>query len=134
VAKGNLVWKLTDEGQTVTLEMHIDGVPKAHIVFDAAGLSDNIHMLAAARATMTEPVTPELEVGMRLEAMGDPAWKTEGRHDFGGAMLALRHPGYGWVSFLLPPHEAQAMGKSLIDLGEELESKGESGAGGSGQS
>ena len=123
MAKGNLVWKPWADGMEVAVEMHIDGELKAHILFDAATLEDNIHMLAKARAGMKDQVTPKLEAGMRLEAIVDPAWQTEARHDAGGVMLALRHPGFGWVSFLLPQTEAQALGASLTGLSEELGAK-----------
>ena len=57
---------------------------------------------------------------MRLEAVVDPRWRTEPYYTLKGVMLALRHPGHGWVSFLLPPAEALALGKSLMGLSEQL--------------
>jgi hypothetical protein len=125
MAKVGLVWKLPEDRMSVTLEMHVDGEPKAHMYLDAAGLEEIVSELAGVRASMAEGVTPDLETGMRLAAVGDPRWRTEAYHPVGGAMLALRHPGHGWVSFLLPPAEARALGASLVAQAEELEAKGD---------
>jgi hypothetical protein len=119
--RGNLAWKLSADRLQVCVEMHIDGEPKAHVWYDAASFEDNIQMLGEARAAMAEQVTPDLEHGMRLKAIADPRWQTETRHDMGGVMLALRHPGLGWVSFLLPPNEARALGNYLVAQAGEIE-------------
>jgi len=121
MAKVHLRWFLKDEGYNVALEMVVDDEPKAHMILDAAELEDQIHFLSQAREAMAEPVTPDLEVGMRLRALGDPRWKTEPYHPHGAALLALRHPGMGWMSFLLPPHEARSLGQSLVAIADELE-------------
>ena len=95
------------------------------MMLDAATFETIIHELAGARAQMAEPVTPDLEQGMRLEAIADPRWRTEAYHPAGGSMLALRHPGHGWMSFLLPPKEARALGSALMAQADELEAKGD---------
>lgn len=124
MGKGHIRWDRPDDGMSVTITMLIDDKAVGSVAYDAATLEDNIHMLATARAGMTEPVTPELEVGMRLEAVADPRWRTEAYPPAGGSMLALRHPGLGWVSFLLPPHEARALAASLVAQADELEANG----------
>ena len=121
MAKVQLMWRLPDDRSSVTLEMHVDGDPKAHMITDAPGLEAIVSDLAKVRAQMVEEVTPDLDVGMRLEAIADPRWRTEPHHPLGASMLALRHPGHGWVSFLLPPTEARALGKMLVAQADELE-------------
>lgn len=123
MAKGHMQWSRPEDGMTVTVSMLIDDEIKASVTYDAASLEDNIHMLAEARAGMSEQVTPDLEIGMRLEAIADPRWRTEAYPPAGGSLLALRHPGLGWVSFLLPPQEARALGSSLVAQADQLEAK-----------
>jgi hypothetical protein len=46
----------------------------------------------------------------------DPAWRTDlpVHPTLNGITLRLRHPGFGWLTFLLPWHEAKALGEWLV--------------------
>ena len=123
MAKAQLVWKLSDDKQTVTLEMHIDGTPMAHMILEGAELEGLIHDLGKARSEMADPVTPELDPGMRLEVLVDPVWRTMPEAEHNGSVLALRHPGLGWTSYFLPVKEARALAASLTAQSEALEAK-----------
>ena len=85
-------------------------------------------MLAAlgeARAIMRDGVpikTPEQRSARELVIL-DPAWRTEPQlhPSLAGIFLRLRHPGFGWLTFLLPHHEAQSLGKWLTKNAQQAE-------------
>lgn len=81
------------------------------IALDAAGVDTLQKNLALARRHLAPPVPAELPVGP-LNAVIDPVWWTE-PHPSGGTVLALRHGGYGWLAFLLPPASREKLGKLL---------------------
>jgi hypothetical protein len=82
---------------------------------------DLITKLGHARASLKMPVGYEPDLRARLDfTVVDPVWRaradsTAGPSDISGVTLALRHSGYGWLSFLLPHEEARALGRWLLD-------------------
>jgi hypothetical protein len=52
---------------------------------------------------------------MRDVMVLDPAWRTEPpvHPSLSGITLRLRHPGFGWLTFLLPWHEVKKLGEWL---------------------
>ena len=97
----------------------MDDKPLGHIELDAATLEDHIHKLAAHRSRLAEEVPRDLDPGSWLEALIDPIWRFPGQRSEHGRILALRHPGLGWLSFILPDKEARAMAEWLTkDRGE----------------
>jgi hypothetical protein len=103
---------IKEGGDTAILEMHEDGKPLAHLYLDAAELEGLIRDLAKIRATMADQVAPALDPGGRLDLERSPAWIADTRD--GNAVLALRHPGMGWLGFLLEMEKAQAIGTALL--------------------
>ena len=106
--KATLVAKRSDDGLQIALEIHVNGTPLAHAFLDGAEIQDAIAMLAAARQSLVETEHPprELEHGSRLVSVTDPIWRIPAGDQNGMKLLALRHPGIGWLGFLLPPVEA----------------------------
>ena len=105
---------VSEDRQTAVLEMHEDGNPLAHMLVDASTLEAVIRQLAVLRSQMAEEVTPALDPMSRLEAVPQPAWLVPNQHSGpGGVLMALRHPGYGWLGFLLEKENAHALGKAL---------------------
>jgi hypothetical protein len=104
------------DGALVTLEIVENGTPLAYIQFDAVGLDDLFDRLAELRAGLSEPVTPRLDPGSRLLAFYDPAWNVAPDQEGRGQILALRHAGKGWCSFLLPQGEADSISLLLRSL------------------
>ncbi len=120
--KAQLVWRRPEDGLSVTLEMHINGEGLAHMILDAGGLERIIHMLAGVRAGMTEAVAAQLEPNAVLPVTEHPIWVAAKAQPKGNAVaLAVRHPGFGWVSFLETSSEARALGNSVLALADELE-------------
>jgi hypothetical protein len=69
--------------------------------FSADELDILITQAAAQRATL-EPAHPA-QAPEQVEAVVNPAWFTFSIEH--GSVMRFRHPGLGWVSFLLPPPE-----------------------------
>ena len=109
--------KPDDAREQVTMELWMNGAPLGHIHLDAGSLEQHIHDLGKHRAALNDQVSRELDPGSRLQAIYDPVWRTDAVHsaDQAGIMLALRHPGLGWLSFLLPHDEAANLGQWLLD-------------------
>jgi hypothetical protein len=66
----------------------------------AAELDELIAQAVARRATL-EPVPP-MQPPEKVEAVVNPAWHTSPLPN--GVLFVLRHPGMGWLAFVLP-HE-----------------------------
>jgi hypothetical protein len=106
------VW--TSEGKEyVGLQLEEDDKPLGHILFDGATAEKHIHDVARHRAELAEQVTPELDPGSRLEAIIDPIWRVQGYRLTEGRLLSFRHPGLGWLSFVLPDKEAVSIAEWL---------------------
>jgi hypothetical protein len=102
---------LANDGDSVTIRFQPD-VKTNEISCSASQLDDLIAMLGAARARMTNQVSFDpLPLGKREVIVINPTWRSD--HSFhaslDGLLLRLRHLGLGWVSFLLPHHEAIAL-------------------------
>jgi hypothetical protein len=117
---GRMTWHCTvpADRQAVLLELMDDGETVAQMVMDGATTETLAHDLAKCRARLVETVPQELDPGARVDAVGSPAWGVQGRHS-GPAdtlLLALRHPGFGWLAFVLERERARAMAKALSRL------------------
>lgn len=73
----------------------------------AAELDDLIAKAGARRATL-QPAPP-MEAPKQAEAIVNPQWFTCLVEP--GTLWQVRHPGFGWLSFVIPPNErAQLLG------------------------
>jgi hypothetical protein len=104
----------TDEAREhVVLELWMDGKPLGHINFDGATVEKHIQDVGDMRAELNETVTPELDPGSRLKAIVGPSWKVEDYRVPEGRIISLRHPGLGWLTFILSEDSAREMVKQL---------------------
>ncbi|MBV8521573.1 MAG: hypothetical protein JOY71_05495 [Acetobacteraceae bacterium] len=80
-------------------------------VLSVEELDHHIQAIGDLRRQIVDEVPRELPSGPHV-VVPDPIWRTfEGLHpSLDGIVLHLRHIGLGWVSFLLPRHEAQSLG------------------------
>jgi hypothetical protein len=100
------------------------GLNRETATLDAADVDDLISALVMARTKLWPEVpmgfggTPEQ--ARSYLATIDPVWRAERdvHPDFPGAHLRLRHPGHGWVLFILPVAEALNLGKWLVSYAE----------------
>ncbi len=74
--------------------------------FDLSGLSaeelEEFIQRAAKLRAATEPY-PRIDAPEAADAVVNPAWYT--MLGEGGTLLQIRHPGIGWLSFVIPPAE-----------------------------
>lgn len=78
--------------------------------------------IAQARSELSQAVSADFPQSAKVPAQIDPRWYTnQAPHpSLPGVLLRLRHSGLGWLAFLLPPHEARALGQWLTNnAGEE---------------
>lgn len=108
---------IAEDSKSVTLRFSAQLGTDNEITVDAAQLDELILTLAVARARMTEPVPAEPRGGpLKREAVIiDPAWRTNlpPHPSLNGLLLRLCHPGYGWLTFLLPHHECISLAEWL---------------------
>lgn len=106
----------------IYLELQADTVPLGHMFLNSFSLDDLIRKLAHHRAQLLDEVPLEVAGNVELEVVVDPMWRTlqlvaldenEQKVDDHAALI-LRHPGYGWLSFALPAHEARRLGEWLL--------------------
>ncbi|MFM0687295.1 hypothetical protein PQQ77_15045 [Paraburkholderia strydomiana] len=114
---GPVAVTLTDNRDSLAIGIPSTGEGATHLSLMAHEVDALIMRLAELRASMKVAVPNELSSPSRLIAQLDPAWRTrhEVHPDAQGILLKLRHSGYGWQAYLLPYHEAQALGQWLVD-------------------
>ncbi|WP_419687245.1 hypothetical protein ACN22W_08315 [Burkholderia theae] len=79
-----------------------------------------IAALASMREAMEPPVPMDPPIGSQMPAQVDPRFWTELNHMISASMLALRHPGLGWLAFALPPSSAEQLTIYLQQQAEQL--------------
>jgi len=100
------------EGQAARLETFVGGESVSWVELDGPGLDWLIADLVAARADLAQTVADTFDPAAAGAATEDPAWWVSDPAP-GGITLALRHPGAGWLSFLVPKTEAAEMARWL---------------------
>ena len=102
----------TEDGQEVLIRVLDEDGDGLEGFADATDLDELIARLGELRAILADAVPERLEPTGRVVAVRDPAWWCQPRkEDYG---VCFRHPGYGWLAFGLPPHEAKALGGWLL--------------------
>ncbi len=79
-------------------------VLKAAQALTTEDLDRLIYELGELRATRTPPVPAKAHIG-KVHTTNDPRYYTEAEQMTGGALLGLRHNGFGWLWFVLPSAE-----------------------------
>lgn len=109
---------ITVSKDEAVFEMREDGKALGHMLFDASTLEGLIADLSKLRKNLTEQVTPELEPNSRVPVEHNPGWRVPADH--GGSpnslVLALRHPGIGWLGFQFDEERARELGKALSEI------------------
>lgn len=112
---------ISEEGsQHLVLEMIVGGEPQAHARLWGGEIENFIHQIGNTRAKLSDTVPLDIDPGSRISTVIDPVWRAKEVPD--GAVLALRHPGLGWLGFHFDPKEMTALGKWLIDRSAERKS------------
>jgi hypothetical protein len=111
-----------DARQAVRLSVSDDDRLLFSARLEGPELDELIRGLSQARAQLAEEVAPELDEGARLaDVVVDPSYLIGKNSGTGEALLALRHPGYGWLGFRLRrPVVEQIVGRLGDWLGGRL--------------
>ncbi len=104
-----------EPGRSFRLELWSGESAIGHILLEAPEIDGLIEQLMNARETLADAVPHGLDPGTRTAALVDPVWRIPKRLQDGDRALYLRHPGLGWLAFLFPEHEAEAISRQLID-------------------
>jgi hypothetical protein len=115
----NLGRALANDRSHVTVQLMNDDKVIGESTLSADELDIVISALGQFRADLYPQMRPEPDQspGAREILVVDPAWRAvpSPHAEIDGIVLRVRHPGFGWVSFLLPRHEGLALGKWLAD-------------------
>lgn len=87
----------------------------ATATLDAADCDGLLDMLQKARADLADVIPMDLEPNARVSPLFDPKWQL-GDSPEGEILLAVRHPGFGWITIMLPKNEAAALADGLDKL------------------
>jgi hypothetical protein len=108
---------VADDLRSATLQFHASSASSNEITLSASQLDELIFVLGTARAKMAEqlPTEPLTEALTREAVVIDPIWRTNfpPHQSLDGLLLRMRHPGLGWLTFLLPHHECMALAEWL---------------------
>lgn len=104
---------LAEDRSTATIETLVDGQAQAWSDTSPEELSEIIEMFTHIRAEMSDEIPTELEPNAKIAALINPYWKITPAPNQDGVVLAIRHPGAGWMGFYLPSSSAQHLKKLL---------------------
>jgi hypothetical protein len=111
--------------ERVVLKVCINDTNAVTAEFSAPQVEDFMEKIAFARAALKEEVVADLVPTARMKLTEiDPVWRASAETaefdaEIDGILLALRHTGYGWLSFILPHKEARALGQWLVENAPE---------------
>jgi hypothetical protein len=104
--------QMTEAGAAMELTYQCDGVAVGAQRLTAAEVDGFIHTMTSLRAKMAPAVArqaPDVTGG----GVVDPLWAIQTHPASSDKILAIRHPGAGWLSFLLPEKAALALIRAL---------------------
>jgi len=104
--------KLNPDG-TVSLSINDESMS-----FTASELEEQMERLARIRSQMGEKV-PE-EPPLIESVVFNPQYSIRTDHMTKASLLRIRHGGFGWLNFELPPQEALNMRRMWIDIVSRL--------------
>ena len=111
-------WTVSPEPDgKVVVTISADDAVIARVPLDEDALSTMITTLGKYRAQMPRPIG-KLEPNTPVDSVIYPSWfvvpDVETKMGRKGIALTIRHPGMGWLGFLLEPEAAREMGELLL--------------------
>ena len=85
----------------------------ARTLLSGAEAESRIQAVGDARSKLNDAVASTLDPGSRLRPIVDPNWKVEDYRVPEGRIISLRHPGLGWLTFILSEDSASEMVRQL---------------------
>jgi hypothetical protein len=99
------------DGEHIVIETEIEGNVVGHGIFDAVEIENIIRALSRLRSELSTPVPTSLEPHPRIETVTEPGYDI--RSVPGQMVLALRHPGYGWVGYSFGEDRGHRLGSQI---------------------
>ncbi len=84
--------------------------------FDVAQVDALLMQMAIARSHMHEPHPISFSAGQKFFSIPYPSWSCELEVMSRDVAFHFRHPGYGWLHFLIARADAAKMGTGIQDL------------------
>jgi hypothetical protein len=78
-----------------------------------AKVEEMIRELADLREALAPQVTTTIVPGQRLFVTPEPLWKVSDEVREDGKVLLIRHPGIGWLGFIIPHDDCKRLAKKL---------------------
>lgn len=88
------------------LTLNLGGEHDLKVALPTSQVEKFMETLRQWRSQMKPDIPDEFALGSRVTAILNPPWCTEPESSQGDSLLHIRHPGYGWLSFLIPTLEA----------------------------
>lgn len=82
----------------------------------APDIENLVRLLADVRSKMTPPVAEDGPMGESMQAMMDPRWWLTYDPAFNGAMLMVRHAGFGWIGQALPLESLRTLYENMGNI------------------
>jgi hypothetical protein len=108
---------VSEDHGTAVLKLIANEQPTNEVELSARDMDLLMELLSEARLQLDPPIPmePPREGRVRELVASDPVWRTElpMHPSLSGITLRLRHPGKGWLTFVLPWHEVKELGEWL---------------------
>jgi hypothetical protein len=82
-------------------------------LLDAAEIDHLIAQLGQYRSQMLPAHPPQPQPSMTYPLEVDPCWHVDRSPLFDGVVLLLRHAGFGWIAFSMPPQSMSKLDMAL---------------------
>lgn len=114
---------LSSDRTAINLTVNIDDRESSFLRLDALEVEQFIDCLASLRSKLADAVPVRLEPYPRLNAIVNPPWAAMrvDERSTKGRLLAFRHPGLGWVSFIFTTQEAAKLAPFLAELATDCD-------------
>ncbi len=104
--------KVSDDHQTVTIEIGSTAGPSYPVGLDLKQLTKVIQLLGQARSRMVEGSQKVSLDGKTVDTVTEPPWYVQVA-SIDGSLLAFDHPSYGPVAFAIPRNDIVRIVKIL---------------------
>jgi len=91
-----------------------EGRPLAHFLLAAPEADDVISKAENNRAALADEIQGEFEPTSRANVLEQPAWAVSKPRSDGRFVLAIRHPGFGWLAFGIEVERTNAIAAALV--------------------
>lgn len=106
--------RLNHLGEHIGISVEKDGQVQWSNAFSAEEMDDIIEQMGRFRAVLPEAVNPQIDANARIPTTERPAIAMRD-HGAEGFELMIRHPGFGWLSFLLRDEACKVIAAAMLN-------------------